>query len=94
MMKLTTMVRGLTADKVAHELIRNWEFDEGTLKFWRASSWQSHDHPVQGLGEIARKAAYVIQPIRTWNCKTPKRRGHIAHDRSGAAAASRGAGCC
>lgn len=38
MMKLTTMVCGLTADKVARELIRNWEFDEGTLKFWRASS--------------------------------------------------------
>ncbi|WP_244235314.1 hypothetical protein [Paenibacillus lautus] len=38
MMKLTTMVRGLAGDKAARELIRNWEFDEGTLKFWRASS--------------------------------------------------------
>ncbi|MEC0305569.1 phosphotransferase [Paenibacillus lautus] len=38
MMKLTTMVRGVRGDAVARELIRNWEFDEGTLKFWRASS--------------------------------------------------------
>lgn len=38
MMKLSNMVRGLASDAVAKSLIQNWEHDEGTLTFWRASS--------------------------------------------------------
>lgn len=38
MMNLKTMVIGLTSDHVARDLIRNWEHDEGSLRFWRASS--------------------------------------------------------
>ncbi|RLQ94530.1 phosphotransferase enzyme family protein [Falsibacillus albus] len=38
MMKLNTMDKGLASDVVAKSLIQNWEHDEGTLKFWRASS--------------------------------------------------------
>lgn len=38
MMKLSNMVKGLASDAVAKSLIQNWEHDEGTLKFWRASS--------------------------------------------------------
>ncbi|MFB5266885.1 phosphotransferase enzyme family protein [Paenibacillus enshidis] len=38
MMKLGNMVKGLASDAVAKNLIQNWEYDEGSLKFWRASS--------------------------------------------------------
>ncbi|WP_138496001.1 phosphotransferase enzyme family protein [Paenibacillus pinistramenti] len=38
MMKLSNMVKGLASDAVAKSLIQNWEHDEGTLMFWRASS--------------------------------------------------------
>lgn len=38
MMKLSNMVKGLASDAVAKSLIQNWEHDEGSLKFWRASS--------------------------------------------------------
>lgn len=38
MMNLGNMVRGLSSDIVAQSLIQFWEYDEGTLKVWRASS--------------------------------------------------------
>lgn len=38
MMNLGTMVKGLASDKIASRLIQHWKHDEGTLKFWRASS--------------------------------------------------------
>jgi len=38
MMRLRNMVKGLASDAVAKLLIQKWEHDEGTLKFWRASS--------------------------------------------------------
>ncbi|MCM3273551.1 phosphotransferase enzyme family protein [Paenibacillus elgii] len=38
MMNLRNMVQGLKSDAVALELIAHWEHDQGTLKFWRASS--------------------------------------------------------
>ncbi|WP_244864549.1 phosphotransferase enzyme family protein [Paenibacillus sp. J23TS9] len=37
-MNLKTMVIGLSSDHVARDLIRNWEHDKGSLRFWRASS--------------------------------------------------------
>jgi Ser/Thr protein kinase RdoA (MazF antagonist) len=38
MMNLRSMVVGLESDHVANGFMRCWEHDEGTLKFWRASS--------------------------------------------------------
>jgi Ser/Thr protein kinase RdoA (MazF antagonist) len=38
MMNLRSMVVGLESDVVANSLLRCWEHDEGTLRFWRASS--------------------------------------------------------
>lgn len=38
MMLLTNMVRGTATDFPAGSLLQHWEHDEGTLKFWRASS--------------------------------------------------------
>ncbi|QUG41947.1 phosphotransferase [Psychrobacillus sp. INOP01] len=38
MMNLGNMVRGLSSDTVAQSLIQFWEYDEGTLEVWRASS--------------------------------------------------------
>ncbi len=38
MMNLCSMVVGLKSDDVANRFIRCWEHDEGTLRFWRASS--------------------------------------------------------
>lgn len=38
MMNLGNMVRGLSSDIVAQSLIQFWEYDEGTLEVWRASS--------------------------------------------------------
>lgn len=38
MMNLGNMVRGLYSDIVAQSLIQFWEYDEGTLEVWRASS--------------------------------------------------------
>ncbi|MFJ5770131.1 phosphotransferase enzyme family protein [Psychrobacillus sp. NPDC093180] len=38
MMNLGNMVRGLTSETVAKSLILFWEYDEGTLEIWRASS--------------------------------------------------------
>jgi Ser/Thr protein kinase RdoA (MazF antagonist) len=38
MMNVKTMVLGISSDSVAEELIQCWEHDEGSLKFWRASS--------------------------------------------------------
>lgn len=38
MMNLGNMVRGLSSDTVAKSLIQFWEYDEGTLEVWRASS--------------------------------------------------------
>lgn len=37
-MKLENMVRGLASDTIAQRLIQFWEYDEGTLELWRASS--------------------------------------------------------
>jgi Ser/Thr protein kinase RdoA (MazF antagonist) len=38
MMDLGNMVRGVASDAVAQSLVKFWEYDEGTLKLWRASS--------------------------------------------------------
>ncbi|ALC85180.1 aminoglycoside phosphotransferase [Bacillus sp. FJAT-22090] len=38
MMKLENMVQVLASDTVAQRLIQFWEYDEGTLELWRASS--------------------------------------------------------
>ena len=38
MMELSAMKAGFSSLKVAESLLQNWEHDEGTLKFWRASS--------------------------------------------------------
>lgn len=38
MMELSTMKAGFSSLKVAESLLQNWEHDEGTLTFWRASS--------------------------------------------------------
>ena len=38
MMDLGNMVRGLASDAFAQSLLQFWEYDEGTLKLWRASS--------------------------------------------------------
>ncbi|MFF2753172.1 phosphotransferase enzyme family protein [Psychrobacillus sp. NPDC058041] len=38
MMELSTMKAGFSSLKVAECLLQNWEHDEGTLTFWRASS--------------------------------------------------------
>jgi len=38
MMALKNMVRGLKNDSPAKQLIEFWDYDVGTLKFWRASS--------------------------------------------------------
>ncbi|WP_046226130.1 phosphotransferase enzyme family protein [Paenibacillus dauci] len=38
MMKLSNMVKGLSGDAIAQELIQHWEHDESSLLFWRASS--------------------------------------------------------
>ncbi|MDQ0091377.1 Ser/Thr protein kinase RdoA (MazF antagonist) [Paenibacillus anaericanus] len=38
MMKLSNMIKGVDSDAVAKSLIQNWEHDEATLIFWRASS--------------------------------------------------------
>lgn len=37
-MDLGNMVRGVASDAVAQSLVKFWEYDEGTLKLWRASS--------------------------------------------------------
>ncbi|MGZ9583516.1 phosphotransferase enzyme family protein [Paenibacillus marinisediminis] len=38
MMNLKTMVTGLSNDTVALNLIKHWSHDDGTLRFWRAST--------------------------------------------------------
>lgn len=38
MMKLSNMVKGLSEDSIAKSLIQYWEYDEGSVMFWRASS--------------------------------------------------------
>ena len=38
MMDLGNMVRGVASDAVAQRLVQFWEYDEGTLELWRASS--------------------------------------------------------
>lgn len=37
-MNLGNMVRGLASDAVAQRLVQCWEYDEGTLALWRAST--------------------------------------------------------
>lgn len=38
MMDLGNMVRGVASDALAQSLLQFWEYDEGTLELWRASS--------------------------------------------------------
>ncbi|WP_391119543.1 phosphotransferase enzyme family protein [Psychrobacillus sp. L3] len=38
MMELSTMKAGFSSLEVAENLLKHWEHDEGTLRFWRASS--------------------------------------------------------
>ncbi|MGA3599441.1 phosphotransferase enzyme family protein [Lysinibacillus agricola] len=38
MMNLGNMVRGVASNAVAQSLVQFWEYDEGTLELWRASS--------------------------------------------------------
>jgi Ser/Thr protein kinase RdoA (MazF antagonist) len=38
MMNLRNMVNGLVSDSISKRFVESWEHDEGTLKFWRASS--------------------------------------------------------
>ncbi|MBS4198173.1 phosphotransferase [Bacillus sp. FJAT-49732] len=38
MLNLRTMLKGLSDDVIAKNLIQNWDHDKGSLQFWRASS--------------------------------------------------------
>ncbi|MFF3923484.1 phosphotransferase enzyme family protein [Paenibacillus lactis] len=54
MMRLVTMVRGLSGDAVAREIAKRWEHDEGTVKFWRASTNFVYAFDRQGVRYFLR----------------------------------------
>ncbi|NBD24388.1 phosphotransferase enzyme family protein [Paenibacillus glycinis] len=54
MMKLTNMLRGLQDDRPARKLMTRWEHDEGSLRYWRASSNFVYAFACEGRSRFLR----------------------------------------